>query len=168
MHQPDLYVSRKRNRKSIYVVRVGKAWPREVRDASEVLALVERYTVNAREDERLPLAAESVALIEELRAAVSAPSWKQRERQWTRDRTGRYEVMNECQVCDKRIGAEYYSDNRTDTTDSAGNGWGDCALVLCARCCEGLGKLDDQAAFDVATHVTRAPWLRTKRSATNA
>lgn len=55
-------------------------------------------------------------------------TWKQKHRQEYRDR-GRYAAVNPCYACGKSAGVDYFSHHLTDT-----EGWGDEALVLCAKC----------------------------------
>jgi hypothetical protein len=49
--------------------------------------------------------------------------------------TGRFTKLNPCEVCDKSAGANYYSDDRCNTT-----GFG---LCLCKRCAKKLGQMTD-------------------------
>ena len=60
---------------------------------------------------------------------------------------GRYAKVNPCMLCGKSAGQDYYSDRRTDTVDSAGNNWGDIALVLCAKCSRKLDAMSDVEAY---------------------
>ena len=72
----------------------------------------------------------------------------QRERQDSQHRDGgKYAKVNPCYLCGKSAGVNYSSDRRTDTTDSAGNDWGDIALVLCARCAKKLDAMPDAEAY---------------------
>jgi hypothetical protein len=55
---------------------------------------------------------------------------KQRARQDIEFRNkGRYALVNPCYACGKSAGVDYLSHAMSDT-----NGWGDAALVLCAKC----------------------------------
>jgi hypothetical protein len=64
----------------------------------------------------------------------------QAERQRVRSSAGKYEKLNPCEVCGRGAGASYYSDERVNGCFE-GRG-----LVLCQRCAERLGGLDDAAA----------------------
>jgi hypothetical protein len=88
----------------------------------------------------------------------------QRSRQQYRDRGGRYAETFRCYLCDRNAGEAYQSDRRTDTTDTAGNEWGDVALCLCARCAKGLEALGDAEAFDVAMGRVPRPWIRQRKA----
>jgi hypothetical protein len=79
------------------------------------------------------------------------PTWKQNERQRTR-KAGRYSKMNPCELCGKSAGADYFSDDRCNTTSvdrigAAGvpYGAGGPGLVLCGKCASRLAGLDDVA-----------------------
>jgi len=60
---------------------------------------------------------------------------------------GRYAKVNPCYLCGKSAGQDYCSDRRTDMIDSAGNNWGDIALVLCAKCAKKLDAMPDAEAY---------------------
>lgn len=53
-------------------------------------------------------------------------TWKQRERQETREGGGRYSRLNPCEMCGKSAGADHYSDERCNRLTKG--------LVLCAKC----------------------------------
>lgn len=82
----------------------------------------------------------------------SQQTTKQKERQQPEYRTrGKYAKVNPCNVCGKSAGVDYLSDHRTDTTDSAGNHWGDIALCLCGKCATRLADLPDQQAYEIVS-----------------
>jgi hypothetical protein len=60
-------------------------------------------------------------------------SYAMDERQATR-KNGKYSKMNKCEICQKSVGASYFS---ADDCDETGKG-----LVLCKTCCKAynLGK----------------------------
>jgi hypothetical protein len=71
----------------------------------------------------------------------------QRQRQTTRRTNGQYDKAPRCMCCGKSAGFDFLSDRRTDSTDSAGNKWGDIALVLCEKCGTKLDAMADAEAF---------------------
>jgi len=75
------------------------------------------------------------------------PTLKERLRQGHREANGRYAIVNACYCCGKSAGEDYWSDRRTDTVDSAGNGWGDLALVMCPPCARLVDVMPDAEAF---------------------
>jgi hypothetical protein len=79
--------------------------------------------------------------------ATNPGTWRQDAQQRNRTTRGRYDDGPKCNRCGKSAGHDYYSDRRTDTTDSAGNQWADIALVLCHRCCYHLEALPDAEAY---------------------
>ena len=78
----------------------------------------------------------------------------QRQRQSHRERTGKYALVNPCYLCGKSAGEDYWS-HHADETDSAGNSWGDLALVLCFKCYNKLVVMPDQQAFDLMMNQSR-------------
>ncbi|MGV2885941.1 hypothetical protein [Paenibacillus taichungensis] len=69
------------------------------------------------------------------------PSYAQDERQQTRGKNGRYTDMAKCEICNKSVGANYYSDERVD---SKFHGLG---LTLCKKDAHALANLSDDEAF---------------------
>lgn len=70
----------------------------------------------------------------------------QKRRQKHRAASGRYELVNPCNLCGKSAGVNYFSDRRLDTIDSCGHDWGGLGLCLCAKCASKLDRMDDSEA----------------------
>jgi hypothetical protein len=75
-------------------------------------------------------------------------SWKQSERQKTREKSGQYAKMNPCECCGKSAGADYYSDDRCNRLGGHG-------LVLCWTCCERLSGITEDAQYLAALGVDK-------------
>lgn len=151
MTNPTIEVTIKRGTKATPIVRINGQWP-------------QKMTVN----QVMQLIADGAELTESSKAIVAGlqtMSPAQRMRQNYRDRSGKYDVVNECQCCKGKVGVEYYSDPRTDTVDSAGNHWADSALVLCGRCSGELEQLPDAEAYAIVTGSAPRPWARKPRKA---
>jgi hypothetical protein len=74
-------------------------------------------------------------------------SQSQQNRQKHRATSGRYDLVNPCNLCGKSAGVVYFSDRRLDTIDSCGHDWGGLGLCLCAKCCTKLDGMDDSEAY---------------------
>jgi len=147
-----IQISLKPGTKTVYVVRLGRASAQAARGAAALLSLVARGAAQG-----LTVAeGESTRLLTEARRLTPA----QVARQAYRRGNGQYDEVHRCYCCKGRVGVDYASDQRTDTVDSAGNSWGDCALVLCDSCCTGLAALPDADAYAVATGDRPIPWKR--------
>jgi hypothetical protein len=59
----------------------------------------------------------------------------QRQRQAARDKSGKYNTLNRCEVCAKSAGAKYYSYARAVSTST---GQRASVLVVCSRCVDAL------------------------------
>lgn len=71
---------------------------------------------------------------------------------------GRYAKVNPCYGCGKSAGISYYSHPLTDVT------WGDCALVLCGKCCDATEHMQTEEEFMeyARAHGGATPRLRAK------
>jgi transcription elongation factor Elf1 len=69
-------------------------------------------------------------------------SEKQTTRQKERNSNGRYKEMAHCEVCNKALGNDYYSDNRcNDELHGLG-------LVLCAKCGVKIEQMETKEAYE--------------------
>lgn len=82
-------------------------------------------------------------------------TYAQKARQRRRTHAGRYEKMNECDLCGKALGEDYFSDIRVDSDVEMPDGsivnFGYYGLCLCARCCKKLDKMSNLDAYEALT-----------------
>jgi len=70
----------------------------------------------------------------------------QKERQFHRERGGKYKKFNPCEVCGKSVGQEYFSDSRC-STELEGRG-----VTLHERCADRLARLPAHEARKLLVH----------------